>query len=44
MKYLDKLGIPYETLIVPDAPRSAKVICETNGLDLMRFHDKNFGH
>jgi endo-1,4-beta-xylanase len=43
MKYLDKLGIPYEKLIVPDAPHSAKIIYEKKGLELMQFHDRNFG-
>ena len=43
IKYLEKLGVPYEKLIVPAAPHSAKAIYEKNGLDLMRFHDRNFG-
>ena len=43
MKYLDKLGIPYENLVVPDAPHSAKIIYEKKGLELMQFHDRNFG-
>jgi endo-1,4-beta-xylanase len=42
MKYLDKLGISYEKLIVPEAPHSAKIIYEKKGLDLMQFHDRNF--
>jgi enterochelin esterase-like enzyme len=43
MKYLDQLGIPYEKLVVPDAPHSAKLIYEKKGLELMQFHDRNFG-
>jgi enterochelin esterase-like enzyme len=42
MKYLDKLGVPYEKLIVADAPHSAKIIYEKKGLELMQFHDRNF--
>lgn len=42
MAFLDSLKIPYEKLIVPDAPHSARVIYEKNGLDLMRFHARNF--
>jgi endo-1,4-beta-xylanase len=43
MKYLDQLGIPYEKLVVPDAPHSAKLIYEKEGRKLMQFHDRNFG-
>ena len=43
MKYLNKLGIPYEKLIVADAPHSAKIIYEKKGLELMQFHNRNFG-
>ncbi len=43
MIYLDQLGISYEKLIVPDAPHSAKIIYEKKGLELMQFHDRNFG-
>lgn len=43
MKFLDELKIPYSKVIVPGAPHSAKVIYEKNGLDIMRFHAKNFG-
>ena len=42
MKYLEGLKIPYEKLIVPEAPHSAKIIYEKQGSDLMKFHDKNF--
>ena len=43
MKYLDTLKIPYEKLIVPDAPHSTKIIYEKSGIELMQFHDRNFG-
>jgi enterochelin esterase-like enzyme len=43
MKYLDALGIPYKKLIVPDAPHSTKIIYEKSGIELMQFHDQNFG-
>lgn len=43
MKYLDGLGIPYKKLIVPDAPHSTKIIYEKSGIELMQFHDQNFG-
>ena len=38
MKFLDELKIPYQKLIVEDAPHSAKIIYKTSGLRLMRFH------
>mgnify|MGYP000491674596 FL=1 len=40
VKYLEKLEVPYEKLIVPDAPHSAKIIYEKKGLELMSYHDK----
>ncbi len=43
MEYLNSLKIPFEKLIVKDAPHSARIIYQKNGLDLMRFHAKNFG-
>jgi len=43
MKYLDGLEIPYKKLIVPDAPHSTKIIYEKSGIELMQFHDRNFG-
>ncbi|MFP6892357.1 MAG: alpha/beta hydrolase-fold protein [Opitutales bacterium] len=43
MKYLDELEIPYKKLIVPDAPHSTKIIYEKSGIELMQFHDQNFG-
>lgn len=42
LKYLDSLGIPSEKLIVPGAPHSARLIYEKKGLDIMRFHERNF--
>ena len=42
MKYLEELGIPYEKLVVPDAPHSAKIIYEKQGLKLMQYHQYNF--
>ncbi len=42
MKFLDSHKIPYEKLIVPDVPHSAFGIYEKNGLDLMKFHARNF--
>lgn len=42
MKHLDSLKIPYERLIVKDAPHSARVIYQKQGLAIMRFHAKNF--
>ncbi len=43
IKYLDSLGIPYEKLIVPDVPHSAKIFFQKSGLKLMQFHNQNFG-
>lgn len=43
MKYLDQLGIKYRKLIVVDAPHSAQIIYQKKGLELMKFHDQNFG-
>ena len=43
MKFLDSLKIPYQRLIVKDAPHSAVKIYEANGLDIMKFHARNFG-
>ena len=42
MKFLDELGIPYKKLVVPDAPHSAKMIYEKQGLKLMQYHQRNF--
>ena len=38
MKFLDELKIPYQKLIVEDAPHSAWAIYKKSGLKLMRFH------
>ncbi len=38
MKFLDELKIPYQKLIVEDAPHSAWTIYNKSGLELMRFH------
>jgi S-formylglutathione hydrolase FrmB len=42
MAFLDELKIPYQKVIVPDAPHSAKVIYESAGRQIMAFHQKNF--
>ena len=43
MEHLTSLGIEHQKLIVPGAGHSAKQIYESNGLDIMKFHAKNFG-
>lgn len=43
MKFLDELKIPYQRLIVEDVPHSAGEVYQKRGLELMRFHAKNFG-
>ena len=43
MEFLTSLKIPFERLIVEDAPHSASVIYEKRGLELMKFHAANFG-
>lgn len=42
MEFLRTLDIPFEAVIVPEAPHSAKAIYEAEGLRLMRFHAMNF--
>lgn len=42
MDYLEELNIPYGKLIVPGAAHSTTQIYDAKGLELMRFHDKNF--
>ena len=42
MKFLDSLKIPYQKLIVEDAPHSAAIIYEKRGLEILQFHAKNF--
>lgn len=41
-KFLKSLKIPFEMLIVEDAPHSAKIIYDKRGLEVMKFHQKNF--
>lgn len=42
MASLEELKIPFERLIVADAPHSAKIIYEKQGLEIMTFHARNF--
>ncbi len=42
MEHLKQLKIPFEHLIIPDAPHSATKIYEKNGLEIMRFHAAHF--
>lgn len=42
MKHLDSLRIPYEKLIVKDAPHSARIIYQKQGLAIMKFHAESF--
>lgn len=42
MTFLDALKIPYQKLIVPEAPHSAMVIYQKKGLRIMKFHADNF--
>jgi len=41
-KFLQKLKIPHSKLIIEGAKHSASQIYEMRGLDLMKFHQKNF--
>ncbi|MFT4547701.1 MAG: enterochelin esterase-like enzyme [Verrucomicrobiales bacterium] len=41
-KYLDELGIGHQSLVVPDATHSAKLIYQKKGTELMRFHQQGF--
>ncbi len=43
MDYLTKLEIPYKKLIVPNVPHSAKTFYQKKGLEIIQFHDRNFG-
>lgn len=43
MAYLKDLGIPFEKLIVPGVAHSSRGIYEKQGLEIMRFHARNFG-
>ena len=42
MEYLKQLKIPFDHLIILDAPHSATKIYEKKGLEIMRFHAANF--
>lgn len=42
MGFLRSLAIPFESVIVPDAPHSAKAIYDAEGFRLMQFHATNF--
>lgn len=42
MEFLKSLDIPFEKVIVEDAPHSASKIYEKRGLELMKFHAENF--
>ncbi|MEM7811803.1 MAG: alpha/beta hydrolase-fold protein [Planctomycetota bacterium] len=42
MGHLDSLGLAYESLIVEGVPHSAFEIYKRHGLDIMRFHQRNF--
>ena len=42
MEHLKQLKIPFDHLIIPDAPHSATKIYEKKGLEIMRFHVANF--
>ena len=43
MAYLKSLGIKHQKIIVPDVGHSAMEIYKNQGLEIMRFHEKNFG-
>ncbi len=42
MEFLDRQGINYTRLIVPEATHSAKEVYDGNGLDIVQFHQANF--
>lgn len=42
MKYLDSLNIPYQKIIIPDAPHSGSIIYNKKGVEIMNFHARNF--
>ena len=42
MEFLKSLDVPFQRLIVADAPHSAKIIYEKRGLEIMKFHAENF--
>lgn len=43
MSFLDELEIPFQKVIVKDAPHSAQKIYDSASLQIMRFHARNFG-
>eukprot|EP00913_Durusdinium_trenchii_P023342 g21920.t1 len=42
MKHLQSLKIPFERLIVKDAPHSARIIYQKRGDDILKFHAASF--
>ncbi len=42
-EYLKSLGIAHKKLVAPGIAHSAKGIYELKGMELMKFHEKNFG-
>ncbi|MAG92706.1 MAG: 1,4-beta-xylanase [Planctomycetaceae bacterium] len=42
MKFLESLKIPFERLIIPDAPHSGRIIYQKKDVEIMRFHADNF--
>ena len=42
MEHLKQLKIPFERLIVPDAPHSATIIYRKSGAEIMKFHAESF--
>ena len=42
MKHLKGLKIPFQKIVIVDAPHSATIIYEKRGLEIMDFHARNF--
>ena len=42
MSFLENEAIPFERLVVPDAPHSAKIIYEKRSKDILEFHQESF--
>ena len=42
MEHLSALGIPFEKILIPDTPHSAREVYEKRGVEFMRFHADNF--
>ena len=42
MAFLKTLDIPFQQLVTPGAPHSARIIYEKSGLEIMKFHADNF--